>query len=49
MADGIGDPPRTLRIENAKEFENMEEAFKALTEARKFRPFNEAEIIDSFV
>lgn len=47
LADGEGDPPRTLVKENAKEFD-MDEALKALAEARKFRPFKKAEIIDEF-
>lgn len=48
LADGEGDPPRTLVKENAKEFADMNEALEALTEARKFRPFEKAEIIDDF-
>lgn len=49
LADGEGGPSRTLVVENAKKFDAMDEAIKALAEARKFRPFEEAEIIDDFI
>ena len=45
LADGEGDPPRTLMQENAKEFETMGEAIKAIAEARKYRPFPMAVIV----
>lgn len=46
LADGEGDPPRTLVMENAKDFANMKEATEALAKARKSRPFIGARIID---
>ncbi len=48
LTDGFGDPPRTLVEENAKDFLTMEEAVVALGKAREFRPFVDAEIVDSF-
>lgn len=47
LADGQGDPPRTLVKSNAKEFNSLETALAALKRARKFRPFKNAEIQDS--
>ena len=44
IANGRGDPPRTLIEENAREFNSKEEAFFALARAREFRPFENAEI-----
>ena len=44
-----GDPARTLVEENAQEFDTMEQALSALEKARRFRPFKNAEIVDSFV
>lgn len=45
LADGDGDPPRTLKIENAKRFPNRRTALKALIEARKFRPFRRGHVV----
>jgi len=45
LAEGEGDPPRTLVEENAKEFKNITEACRALIEARKRRPFRNAQIV----
>ena len=42
LADGDGDPPRTLRKENAKEFNGTPDAAKALAEARRYQPFENA-------
>ena len=42
LADGEGDPPRTLQIKNARKFRSAREATVALTEARKHRPFPNA-------
>lgn len=39
LAEGEGDPARTLRKENAKNFKDEKEAAVALEEARSFRPF----------
>lgn len=47
LTDGEGDPPRTLVEENAEDFSSMEKALKALENARKSRPFKNAEIIDN--
>ena len=41
-----GDPGRTLVKENAKEFKSMGEARNALIEARGFRPFKNAKILE---
>ena len=49
LADGEGDPARTTKEENAKEFETSIEAFAALTEARKYRPFHDAELTEDFL
>lgn len=46
IADGRGDPPHTLLEENAKRFKTLVEAAKALTKARKYRPFLNASIED---
>ena len=45
LADGEGDPARTLDKNNAKEFLTMKDACHALTEARRYKPFREAVII----
>jgi len=42
LAEGEGDPPRTLDENNAKEFISITEACRALTQARKYRPFEKA-------
>lgn len=44
LADWEGDPGRTTKIENAKQFKSERAAKIALTAARKFRPFPDAEI-----
>jgi len=49
IADGEGDPPRTTVEENAKNYDNIKDALAALAEARKFRPFENAEIVDGFL
>jgi len=48
IADQEGDPGRTIREENAKEFPNMKSALRALKEAREYRPFEKAEVIEDF-
>lgn len=45
IADGIGDPCRTLKIENAKRFRTQFLAKEAIIEARKHRPFKDACIL----
>lgn len=47
--DDDGDPPRTHVEANAHEFNTMSEAMTALAEARKYRPFVDAQILDDFV
>ena len=42
LAEGEGDPPRTLDESKAANFASMIEAAKALTKARQFRPFPKA-------
>jgi len=49
LADGEGDPPRTLVKKYAKYFSTQKEALKALEEARKHRPFNKAVVEDEFL
>ena len=44
LADGEGDPARTLDEENAAEFKTMLDAVEALTKAREYRPFPKAVI-----
>lgn len=46
LGDGQGDPPRTLVEKNAKEFITTTEALEALKEARKLRPFKNAQIVE---
>ena len=46
LADGEGDPARTLVEENAAEFVSMQAAMVALSAARAFRPFKNALIHD---
>lgn len=47
LADGEGDPPRTLVIDNAKRFPNRRSALKALIAARMFRPFRRGHLVDA--
>lgn len=42
LADGEGDPARTLDESKAKVFKTIKEAGAALTEAREYRPFPKA-------
>ncbi len=42
LADGDGDPPRTLIEENSKEFNSEKEALVALAKAREYSPFKNA-------
>jgi hypothetical protein len=49
IAEGEGDPPRTIIPENARRFPNITEACKALIEARKYRPFPNATISSGWV
>lgn len=45
LANCAGDPGRTLKKENAKQFENQSEALNALTQARMYRQFKDAQIL----
>ena len=47
LADGDGDPPRTLRMENARRFDSRRSAQKALAHARTHRPFRRAQLVDA--
>ena len=49
LTDGVGDPPRTVVEEKAKEFKDKAAAMKALAEARKYRPFENAEFVEDFI
>ena len=40
LANGQGDPPRTLRPGSARQFATEADARRALQAARKFRPFS---------
>lgn len=42
LADGEGDPPRTLVKENAKPFKTARAALTAIDRARTYRPFPQA-------
>jgi hypothetical protein len=44
LAEGEGDPPRTLQEKDAKQFKTMKEAVLALCKAREYRPFDKAVI-----
>ena len=48
ISDGEGDPPRTLDESKAKWFLSAEDARKALTEARKYKPFIGAIIVEEW-
>lgn len=48
LADGDGDPSRTLVEENAKEFNSNDKAIRALSKARKYRSFKNAVIQGDF-
>ena len=45
LAEGEGDPPRTLQAKNARRFSSRIKALKALAEARKFRPFRRGRLV----
>ena len=44
LADGDGDPPRTIVRDSAKRFDTFEDAAMALGAAKRIRPFRNAEI-----
>jgi len=45
IAPWEGDPGRTLKQHNAKQFKDQKNAEKALGQARKYRPFKNAKIL----
>lgn len=45
LAEGIGDPCRTLRREFARQFSAESLAAQAITRARQYRPFAEAKVL----
>lgn len=45
IATWDGDPGRTLKKENAKQYGNFKQAEMELFWARKYRPFKEAKIV----
>lgn len=45
LADGIGDPCRTLRREFARQFSAETLALQAISRARQYRPFSEAKVL----
>ena len=47
LADGEGDPPRTLKQEHAKDFNTLRDAMIALNQARLNRPFPDALVHDN--
>lgn len=49
IADGEGDPPRTLVEESAREFDSIDEALIAINEARKFKLFKSATTQEDFI
>lgn len=46
LANWEGDPGRTLRRDNAKQFDTKKKAQNALKRARKFRSFLDAQILN---
>ena len=48
LADGEGDPPRTMIKENAKKFDSVYHALKAISDARKFRSFRNAKPVNLY-
>jgi len=45
LADWEGDPGRTVKRENSKLFDSVEDAEQACKQARKYRPFKDALIL----
>jgi len=45
LAEGEGDPPRTMLASNAAGFQFKNQADNALVEAREFRPFKDARVV----
>ncbi len=44
-----GNPPITANEEDAYEFDNMQHTKKALKEARVYKPYENAQIVDDFI
>lgn len=49
LTDGEGDPSRTVVKANATVFKDTITAFVALSDARRYHPFKDAEIEEDFV
>lgn len=45
IADGDGDPPRTLSFRNSRRFESRHMATAALRRARRWRRFKQARVL----
>ena len=45
LAEWKGDPGRTLKIENAQKYTDLKEAQSDLIQARTYRPFKKAKIL----
>lgn len=48
LAEWEGDPGRTIETKNAKQFKNLEDAMKAMGEAKAMRPFPHACVMEMF-
>lgn len=46
LADWDGDPPRTLDIENAKQFKSERGAKISLSRSRKYRRFKKSRVVE---
>ena len=46
---GTEDSPTTLSEENAKDFNDLSDALRAIEEARKVKPYQDAVVQDDFV
>lgn len=49
LAETEGDPGRTKVQDNAQRFESIKDAYDALDNARKHRPFEAASVLDETV
>lgn len=49
LGNGEEDPVLTSTEDDAKEFTNIKEAHEALSKAREYRPFLNAEIVEDFL
>jgi len=44
LANWVGNPPTTLKIDSAKKFKTEKAAKKAIKEAQKYKPFENARV-----